>query len=213
MIIDASYFKKGYLYIPNAEDINPSSSSTKENEDLTFFVKKYERELLVNALGLTLYNELKALQTPYLGKWKGLIDGESYTVDDNSYRWDGLKGFNGNSLVANYIYCKWIRNDESVYTTTGVVQNTAKNARSFSLTPKYIKVWNEFIAQYQGNKTNTYPKIINNHYGDIGLDFYDAKESAFRSLCEYIKDKNKMDSSLFPDAPLRLYELQNSFGI
>ena len=211
-IIDATYFEKGYLFIPHNKDINPSTTETSENTDLTFFIDKYERELLVNALGVELYDQLAPLTT-YTGKWADLVDGETYTVDGKKYKWEGLKGHNKNSLIANYTYCEWLRNDESTYTTTGIVQNKAKNAMPFSPSPKYIKAWNEFISMYQNDVQDTLPRLIYNRNGNAGLDYFGSNESAFRSLCQYITDKNEEDPTAFPDAPLMRYKSQNSFGI
>lgn len=210
-IIDATYFTKGHTFIPHSEDINPDTSSTKENTELKYFIEKYERELLINALGVTLYNELENAATPLSGKWQKLVEGETYTVDGKEYRWEGLKGFN-NSLIANYVYCMWLRHDESHYTTTGVIANKAKNAKDFDPTPKYIKVWNLFIEAYQGQQS-TLPQIIHNHYGDVGLDYYGQQKNVIRSLYQYITDKNNEDETNFPDAPFKFYEYQNSFGI
>ena len=208
-IISATYFQKGYLFIPHNKDINLDTSSSTENKDLEFFIEKYERELLVNALGIELYTEFDELPTPYSEKWAALIDGETYTVDDKQYRWEGLKGREEHSLIANYVYCMWIRNDESLYTTTGIVQNKAKNAESFSPTPKYIKAWNDFISMYQeGHKSH--PIYIREFYGDVEIG---CQENVFKSLCQYITDKNNEDPTAFPDAPLLQYENQNSLGI
>jgi hypothetical protein len=70
---------------------------------------KLEREILLNALGLSLYNEVKALtevtiNEPANDKFKKLIQGDEY--DDKI--WLGLD--NTDSLIANYIYQDFLTN-------------------------------------------------------------------------------------------------------
>ena len=82
-IIDNTYFEKGWLFIPNNKDLNaePTASPSAQSE-IDFFIEEYERELLLNALGVTLYNELQAeLPTPATQKWIDLVDGKDYTIN------------------------------------------------------------------------------------------------------------------------------------
>lgn len=213
MIIDSSYFDKGSLFIPNNKDLSAQPVGTPTvQSDIDFFIDKYERELLYNALGVTLYNELKtANESTLTGKWKDLVDGTDYTIDSKLYRWDGLKGYASQSLIAFYVYCQYLRNDQSTYTTTGIVKNTAANAENYDPTPKFIKAWNSFIIQYQA-QFNGLPEIIINRSGKVGLDFYGNKDVK-SSLYQYLTDANVLDPTAFPDFEFRFYESYNSFGI
>lgn len=217
MIIDSSYFTNGELFIPNNKDLSarPVGSPSVVNA-LDTFIDKYERDLLLNALGVTLYNELISqftdgvLNVGALQKWKDLVDGSDYTINGKVYRWDGLRGYAKQSLIAFYVYCNYMRNNESTYTTTGVVQNTANNANNVSFTPKYIKAWQSFIDQYQDEFDND-PRIIINAYG-VGLDYYNNKNIKV-SLYQYLLDQNELDATAFPDFEFKFYENENSFGI
>ena len=55
-ITDATYYQKGINFIPNAVSISASDSPSNESE-LDYFIKVYERQLMLHALGVTLFNE------------------------------------------------------------------------------------------------------------------------------------------------------------
>lgn len=215
MIIDSSYFEKGELYIPNNRDLSAQpvgSPSTKS--DVDFFINKYEPELLLNALGVTLYNELETANSDLPNaaqKWKDLVNGVDYTIDGVTRRWDGLIGAGKQSLIAYFVYCQYLRDKEATFTTTGVVQNDANNAENYDPTRKYIKAWNSFLKQYQGG-LNRAPRIIYNSSGSVGLDYYGNKSKTV-SLYQYLADQNTLDDTAFPDFEFTLYESYNSFGI
>ena len=215
MIIDATYFEKGLLFIPNNKDISatPVAAPSIQSE-LEVFIDNYERDLLINALGVTLFNLLVTAMDDLPSadqKWQDLVDGTDYTINSKEYRWEGLRGYNKQSLIAFYVFCQYLRNDESTYTTTGIVQNTAKNADNYNPTGKYIKAYNSFIEQYQNNTRNN-PAIIINGYGSIGLDYF-GNNNAKRSLYQYLTDANELDATAFPDFEFKVYDIETSLGI
>ena len=216
MIIDATYFEKGSLYIPNNKDISaaPLSEGSAMSE-IEFFIDKYERELLLNALGVTLYNLLVTAMDDLPSadqKWQDLVNGKDYTINSKTHRWEGLKGYNKQSLIAFYVYCQYLRNDESTYTTTGVVQNTAKNAENYNPTGKYINAWSSFMCQYQKDNYYNEPRVIYNGSGEMGLDYFNNNDVQ-RSLYQYLTDANELDPTAFPDFEFRFYNIKTSLGI
>ena len=221
-IIDYTYFQQGERYVPNARSIDASEGvGSSAQSVLQGFIEKYERVLLIEALGADLYTTLQGiidagtLDNVGNEKWKALVDGETYTtVDGDKYVFNGLRGNNKtNSLIADYVYCKYLKEGEIVYTTTGTVKDISKNAISVSATPKYVTAWNSFIKLYQGDVADAIlPNIIINRSGDYGLDFYGGQDSIFRCLKDYIDDKNALDAANFPDVPFRMYERKNSMG-
>ena len=214
-ITDETYYQKGINFIPNAKDISASDSTTpSQDSELVYFIDINERELMLNALGVTLFNELTAALanlTAAAQKWKDLVTGSTYVLDGKTYLWEGLRGYNKNSLVASYVFCKFLRNDESTYTTTGIAQNVAKNAKNYSYTPKYIAAWRNFIKGYQA-QAQCDPVIIRNHFGTVGLDYYQNNDSVV-SLYRFLTDQNELDATAFPDFEFKFYENQNSLGI
>ena len=212
-ITDVTYYQKGINFIPNTVDISASNSPSQESE-LDYFIKIHERQLMLNALGVELFEEFDAISdlTTADQKWKDLVTGTTYTLlNGKKYLWEGLRGYNKNSLVASYIFCEFLRNDESTYTTTGIAQNMAKNAHNYSYTPKYISAWRNFIDKYQA-QADCSPVIIRDHFGAVGLDYYQNKNSEV-SLYRFLTDQNELDPTAFPDFEFKFYENQNSLGI
>lgn len=221
MIVNSTYFEQGELLIPNARDIDAVKVGGLNKPKLDNFIDKYERELLMDALGVTLYDELvvilKANTLEDAGKehWKILVDGGNYDVDDKTVRFDGLRGFNKQSLVASYVFCRYLRNNDVTYTTVGTVRDTAKNATSVTATPKYVNVWNGFIKKYQGSHDGMLadtPRIIRNPAGLVGLSFFNS-EGVQRSLYQYLFDINDSDNTKFTDFEFKFRKLKNSMGI
>lgn len=215
-IIDDTYFEKGALYIPNNKDLNASLPGNPSNQtDLDFYIEEYERELLINALGIVLYTQLKTalLDLPNSNqKWKDLVDGKTYVNTSNvTKRWEGLKGFNKQSVIACYIYTEYLRNYNETFATTGVVRNDSKNATNYDATPKYIKAYNKFLEQYQSNKSAN-PMVYVNKFGSEGVDWY-GSEKATVSLHQFLTDSNELEETSFPDFTFKFYAEQNSFGI
>jgi len=215
-IIDETYFERGNTYIPNNKDIavEPTTSPTIVTE-LQFFITKYERELLLNALGVTLYDELQIALADLPNadqKWRDLVEGKTYTnVHGNIKRWNGLKGINEESVISFYVFTEYLRNDQETYATVGVVKNTAKNAEIANPTPKFISAYRQFIKSYQGSVTEGLPTIVVNGFGSIGIDHFNTSVEV--SLLDFLSDSNDLDATAFPNFELRVYAEQNSFGI
>ena len=213
-ITDQTYYLKGINFIPNAVDISASSDSPSQESELDYFIGICERQLMLDALGVTLFNEFTTAMADLPNaaqKWQDLVNGATYSLNDREYLWDGLRGYNKNSLVASYIFCEFLRNDESTYTTTGIAQNKAKNAHNYSYTPKYIAAWRNFIKGYQA-QAQCDPVIIRDHFGIVGLDYYQNNDSIV-SLYRFLTDQNELDATAFPDFIFKFYENQNSLGI
>tara|TARA_R110002167_G_scaffold106307_1_gene272802 strand:+ start:1169 stop:2095 length:927 start_codon:yes stop_codon:yes gene_type:complete len=207
-LINSSYFEKGDLYIPNNDEMNASVGLTVIS-DLDFYIEEYTRELLINALGIVLYEELQVallnLQA-YDQRWIDLVDGVTYTNPSGvAKRWEGLRGANKQSLVASFVYTKYLRNYNETFATTGVVRNDSKNATNYDATPKYIKAYNKFLGQYQADNLPN-PITYVNRFGTNGLDWY-GSESATVSLYQFLTDSNS-EKSIFPDPEMPIPPLE-----
>jgi len=216
-IIDETYFEHGSLYIPNNKDltVEPAGSPTIVTE-LESFITKYERKLLMNALGVTLYDLLQTALDDINNadaKWKDLVNGKNYAnADGNVKRWDGLVGFDKQSLIAAYIFTEYLRNDNETYATVGIVKSDSKNATLVDATPKFIKVYNQFIEAYQGGAVIDSPTIVVNGFGSVGFDWFGSEKTQV-SLFRYLTDSNELVADTYPDFEFMFYENQNSFGI
>lgn len=215
-ITDETYFERGNIYIPNNKDISiePTGAPSVVTE-LGFFITKYERELLLNALGVTLYDELQLALADIDNadqKWQDLVNGKTYiNIHGNKKLWNGLVGVNKESVIAFYIYTEYLRNDQETYASVGVVKNTAKNAEVVSGTAKFIKAYRQFINSYQGCVSAGVPQIIVNGFGSVGIDFFNTSVEV--SLLDFLSDSNDLDETAFPDFEFKIYSEINSFGI
>lgn len=185
-IIDKSYFT-GKLFIPNVQtvpDINPGAPT---NEDkLTATIAKYERLLLVNALGIVQYNDLVA--NPAAQKWVNFVDGVDYS---DTRRFEGIK-----PIIAYYVYVVFLKYDAVHYSTTGLERSDASNSTSVSNTERLVDYWNTFVNMYQ-------------YYHGCGSIFYGEYSPTFASLYEFMyANPDDYDSSLFA-----VYQIQNVLGI
>lgn len=200
-IVDKSYFNnQNYIHIPLAV-VDPSATPNNATE-LDYLCIKLEREILLNAFGFSLYNEIKAItdiDLPENVKFKKLIQGDEY----DGKIWLGLD--NDDSLIANYIYQEFVTQTDIRLSATGAKKVNAENATN--QTPKYLiaGAHQNFIKQYQGEYLTT-PFIENNF-----IDWYGCN-NVEKSLYGYLMDKQSDFLNWKPEN-FKIYETKNSFGI
>lgn len=221
MIIDRTFFEKEPLLIPNLTSLEVRGATEPAQQGvIDRFIELCERDLLINALGITLFDELtieaaKDPITPGGGgaaaqKWIDLVDGRNYTISAIEHRWEGLRGFSKNSLIAYFIFTSYLMNKDGILTTLGVVQPKASISENLSSTPKFINAWQTFISMYQGTSIH-HPLIIHNRFG-IGIDHAGSSINAPRSLFQYLTDTNTLDPTSFPNLTFGKVALENSFN-
>ncbi len=205
-IVNKSYFQKeNYLFIPLSV-ADPSGSVTPDNAtEIDNLCIQIERDVLLNALGLTLYNELYALdnttiELPENARWKKLVQGDEY----DEKIWIGLD--NDYSLIAYRVFEQFNTETAIRLSATGAKQVQGENATQ--QTPKYlISTANQrFIKQYQGEYLHT-PIIVGNF-----VDWFGCGEEIEKSLYGYLVDK-MADFPEWKQDNFKVYETQNSFGI
>jgi len=199
-IVNKSYFnKQNYLHIPLAVS-NPSSVPNNATE-IDFLCEKLEREILLNALGLSLYNEIKTITdiNTATEKFKKLIQGDEY----DGKIWLGLD--NDDSLIANYIYQEFVTQTDIRLSATGAKKVNPENATN--QTPRYLiaSAHQNFIKQYQGEYLIE-PIVIDNF-----IDWY-GRDCIEKSLYGYLMDKQADFPNWKPEY-FKVYETKNSFGI
>ena len=201
-IISASYFKDK-LFIPNSvvvPDIqSPSNGAPTNISKLDGFIEKYERLLLVNALGSTQYTELMSHLEDTTGKWYDLINGKTY--DNKVY--NGLK-----DIIGYYVYVCFLKYDHSQYNTTGIERSNAANSLSQTNTDRLIDFWNEFVVMYQSGYE---PCGCSGSVWRFPFFWYDmyGSESNLVSLYQFLSDNN----SDYTIEWFRFYEIQNTLGV
>lgn len=178
-LIDTSYFigeisLPGQVLTGTLADINP-------------YIVKYEREALIQLLGYTLYKELKAeidsVPQTYTDKWSRLVNGYEYEIDylGDTYlvKWNGLINSDKVSLLAYYIYFKYVQFHVTHTSGFGELIQNAENASKISPSQKMVNAWNRFIDlrgnpsddrinptcynfldKFEDDETNGYQKLI-----------------------------------------------------
>lgn len=146
-LINPTYFV-GTINIPGTGDANVA-------QRLGFFIEDYEDRLLRDILGYPLYKAFKdgnAAPSPDQ-KWLDLRDGKDYTdLVGRETRWDGLlvkrSGTNyRKSLIANYVYVKWVKDNASQNSMLGVVAPGVENSTLVSPAGRMVAAWNEMVDQ------------------------------------------------------------------
>ena len=207
-IVNKSYFnKQNILYIPLASEAPLPSAVTSTPNDGTYIDAlciEIEKTILVNALGLTTYNELQLaiadeFTNPLYASYDKLVNGDEY----DGKIWLGLD--NEDSLIANYIYQEFVTQTDIRLSATGAKKVNPENATT--QTPRYLiaGACQNFIKQYQGEYLTT-PFITDNF-----IDWYGCN-SIEKSLYGYLMDK-QADFTNWKSEYFKIYETKNSFGI
>lgn len=207
-IIDKSKFQKANeLNIPlGAETIvaNPAIATPNNAGTLDELCIRLEKSILLNALGLTTYNELQLaladIDNPLYASYKKLVQGDEY--DDKV--WAGLD--NDYSLIAYKIFEQFITETNEALTGVGNTQGNPEKATLRSPRYKIANANNNFISQYQGGYLHN--PIIDG----IFIDWFGSQDGINVSLYQYLVDK----ATDFPNvdmAKFKIYDTQNSFGI
>ena len=219
---DVTYFV-GAINVPNKSGY-VNSTRVGNATGLQEAIDEHEKSLMLGALGPTTYDEFVAifetngtLKAGIDAKWTKLVNGETYTVDGNSYKWRGLRYTEGTikkSLIADYVYCKFSENNIIHLGGVGMQTLDANNATGHNAIPKITNIWNGFIKKYQGDMSsdnNGGPASFISGYGSTsGVDWANVSNRDYDvSLYQYLLDKN----SDFPDVEFKLHSLMNSFGI
>jgi|GEM_PF-2490208 hypothetical protein len=209
-IVTKTYFQKANeLYIPLSVTAPVSNASMQSPSNVSYLDNlciKLEKSILLNALGLTAYNELQTaladINNPLNAKWKSLVQGENY----DGKVWEGLS--NDYSLIAYRIYEEFVTDTNDRLSAIGTTQVNPQNASLVIPNYKIANANNNFIQKYQGGYLE-YPFIYND--GNF-IDWFGNQENVEVSLYQYLLDK-KNDFSSINLEKFRVYDTKNSFGI
>lgn len=221
MIINTSYFINE-LAIPNIGANTPIETGNQTR--LQRCIDVYEREVLIYGLGRQLYEEFisnidqNPLSVDYgnliLGAnviWERLLLGYTYTIGSTDYYWNGLRytietsaNIIYKSLIAYYVYAKYVEQNVSNLTDLGVVAENAKNADLVSPSPKIVYAWREFYKMYGTNEWN-----YNRLFASPVYELLNVTNTGEVSLFKFLID-NRSDYSTWRFTQL---DNKNSFGI
>lgn len=208
MIVNATYFK-GEIYLSQVG--TGASTRVNNNDRLQSFIEKYEAEILKKALGRKLYNEFKlaledngTLKVGVDQKWDNLLNGTEYEKGGVTYYWRGLVD-NNESLIAYYVYYKYVIANIEQQTTLGTVKAEAKNAVSASAVPNTIQAWRNLYQWYMGD--SNYEPLVYQYRGIYVKDWFTGDNSNDVSLYRFLSD-NAYDNWSF--TPI---ENKNTWGL
>jgi len=201
--------KANGLNIPLASN-QPTTVSTVASPNthsaLETMITKVEKDVLINALGLDIYNELQTALNDLANadiKWRDLVDGVEY----DGKVWEGLS--NDYSLLAYAIYYTFINQNTQFNTAVGVAQVQSENSSIVNPAYKLTNALNEFITKYQKGFLN-HPLIT--YKGAVQfIDWCNSDKEVYVSLYRFLNDNKEvygwgLDSFKF-------YETENTFGI
>lgn len=181
--------KPNELFIPLASE-QPKSFSTvsspNNQEALTNAITLVEQDILLNVLGLSIYNELQTALNDLPNadqKWRDLVEGVEY----DSKKWEGLS--NDYSLLAFAIYYFFLNSNTQFNTAVGVAQINSENAQTVSPSYKLSNAWQKFITKYQNGYRSTPNVVFSN--GVYFEDWSNSDNSVFVSLYTYLLDKKE----------------------
>lgn len=214
-ITDSKWFnKQNDLYIPIAVE-SPSSYDNQASPDneaaLNDLCKEVERELLLNALGLTVYNELQAaIALPGYPdsawtadqKWKDIVNGCEY----DGKVWDGLNS--DKSFIAYAVYALFLTKNSDFYSPIGVVKPEAENSKRSTPVYKIASAQQAFIRKYQGGYLH-HPNVSYQN-GVTFTDYYGQNDDVSVSLYRFLSDNTSVYGW---NGRFKAYETKNSWGI
>lgn len=209
-IVDKTYFQNANgLFIPLSKGAPVSNASAESPSNVSYLdnlCTKVEKSILLNALGVSVYNTLQLaladLNNPLYASYKKLVEGEEY----DGKVWNGLD--NDYSLIAYRIYEVFLTETNDRLSAVGTTQVNTQNASLFTPTYKIANASANFITQYQGGYLHS-PIVYNDGEFIDWLGFSDGLEV---SLYEYLTDK-ATDFVGLDMTKFRIYEQQNSYGI
>lgn len=221
-IIDSTYFQKGKLFIPGSvQQPSVSGNAPTDIENITSYVERYESELMSYAIGHLNYKALQSalvadpdLSESFNAIWKDLLDGKQYQKDGVWYYWPGLRrDHNGikQSLVANYVYCKYLEDSTQQFSSTGMVSPNSDNSVAGSASLKLTQVWRDFIEEYQGEyEKDGRPSILYTRSGNVYADYFENANKPKVSLYRYLNEESSIDMD---DVTFFVFENRNTLGL
>lgn len=193
-LITADYFIRE-LEVPNANGASQTRSGAKTV--LEQYGDEMPRKILTDSLGYVLAAELEGNTTDgvlNMGapvKWQNLVNGVIYTIGGESYKWDGLiypKGIMKKSLLANYTFYEWLKDNATKLSGNGEVIVNTTNASLVSPSSRFVNAYNGFLNMYQGDYLSDderYRATCLNRFQRLQYPYYDSYDG-----CYYNSKKN-----------------------
>jgi hypothetical protein len=143
MFIDSSYFV-GEINIPN---ISANATAVSQAIEL------YEKEILIQLLGYKLYSLLVAdcvNGVPATQIYIDLVNGAEFVRADSdvALKWEGLKNSLKQSLLAYYVFYKYVERDVTHLSGAGVILTPDGSGSRASSVNKMCNAWERMRVLY-----------------------------------------------------------------
>ena len=159
------------MFIVAADFETPPYNLPNLNDNTSFedFVEEQEEEILRQLLGDSLYEAfIEGLEEdPIPQRWIDLRDGKSYTYNDKTYKWKGIK-----KMLKPFIYSQWVRHDTDTATGVGIVVGNAENSQVINSSHRIAFSWNHF-SRLAGN-TDDMELGIGNFYDHFYYPYFNV---------------------------------------
>lgn len=141
-LIDTTYFV-GEINLP---------SKTQNNVSYNQAIKQYEPEILDLLLGYELrkklYADLDGDGKPQADRFKALVNGAEFTINDQLKKWSGLLNTNKESLISYYAFYKITERTTTHITSVGNRSVNAEATQIVSPIDKMLNAWDKMRYLY-----------------------------------------------------------------
>lgn len=200
----------GDIYIPLAVgqiSSTPNLATPNNEAVLTAKIDEVEKLILLNALGLSNYNELQTALSDLDNadqKWKDLVNGVEY----DGKLWEGLK--HSKSLLVYAIYYEFLcDNNRGRFTVNGIAKAKDENKEFVNPNFKLVDAYRKFIEKYQ--KGYCFEPRISYIDGVRFTDYSVNTEDVIVSLFQFLEDKK--DDYSFDKSKFKTYQNINTFDL
>jgi hypothetical protein len=149
-IIDGSYFIDNIM-IPQAYDSSTEQTAT----DVLYAIQKHEIAVLDDLLGYklrkALFADLDGNGEPQSQRFKDLINGSEFTIEEDDNRlckWKGFRNSEKDSLIAYYVYYQYVYQYHIHLSGVGSVNYQAENGEKATPFDKLEIAWRNFMQLY-----------------------------------------------------------------
>ena len=133
MLTDSSYF---------VGDINIPDSSFS---NLSTYITRFEKEILLKAFGYELYLLIAAYNTAKPEdseqRIRDIVEGKEFIYSTYLMKWNGLINSDKKSLIAYYVFFKWLKSHQSSTTNQGEVSSVNENSSKISPGTRLAEAW------------------------------------------------------------------------
>jgi hypothetical protein len=135
-VIDSTYFYN-LIHIP-------SLGNTVNAASFADYLTQYEKESIERLLGYELAKEVLAYTTG-TGRISDIVNGKEFTVNSRLYKWIGLKNTEKKSIIANYVYYKYMEDNASQNFVVGNSIPQAENSERVNPVSKMVLAYNNML--------------------------------------------------------------------